>query len=154
MCATVGSTPVISASAKTPVIPESLVKAIIKTAVSYFGYGVPLPAEALRSLIQEAVHVSDENYGVQAAIAWAEGYEFPQEMLDSDLRCFRAAQLDFRTMVRRRLQLLSKDQLNKERVAALSPDDPERVLIFDLAEGMRGSCLTAKQSAGHYVRHM
>ena len=137
MCAMVGSPPVISAPAKSPVIPESLVREILKTAMSYFGYGVPLPAEALRSLIQEAVRVSDENYGVQAAIAWAEGYEFPQEMLDSDLRCFRAAQLDFKTMVRRRLQLLSKDRLNKERVAALSPDNPERLLMFDLAEGMR-----------------
>ena len=91
----------------TPVVPEWLMWEILKTARSYFGYGVPLPTKSLRSLIREGIRVSDENYGVETAIAWAEGYEFLQELVDSDLRCFRAAQLDFKAIVQRRLQLLN-----------------------------------------------
>ena len=69
-----------------------MVEEILKSASVYFAPGETLPGDELRRLIAEAIRVSDECYGVQAAIAWAGGYEFPQELLDSDLRCFKAAQ--------------------------------------------------------------
>jgi hypothetical protein len=58
-------------------------------------------------------------------------------MLDSDVKCLKAAQLDFVAMVRRRLKILSSDRLNSARVSGLRADNPERDLLFDLAVGMR-----------------
>ena len=95
------------------------------------------PTEALRTTIAEAVEVASTNYGVTEAIDWADGFEFPQAMLDSDLRCFRAAQLDFETMVRRRLKTIKGSRLNPTRISMLRVDNPERELLLDLAEGMR-----------------
>ena len=120
-----------------PTVSEILVDEILRTAIAYFAPGELLPREPLRFLIQKAIRVSDENHGVEAVVAWAEGYEFPQELLDSDIRCFQAAQLDFKSMVRRRLLTLSKDRLNAARVQGLREDNPEKARMFDLAEGMR-----------------
>ena len=57
--------------------------------------------------------------------------------MESDVRCLRAAQLDFKAMVRRRLKILAPGRLNAERVAGLRPDNPELRLMYDLAEGMK-----------------
>ena len=48
--------------------------------------------------------------------------------MNSDVRCLQAAQLDFQSMVERRLKILSKDSLSCTSVASLSPDNPELVL--------------------------
>ena len=40
-------------------------------------------------------------------------------------------------MVRRRLKILSPNRLNRQRVAGLREDNPERALMNDLADGMR-----------------
>ena len=104
---------------------------------SYFPQGNRLPHAFLEALVTEAVIASDDQYGVDAAVVWADGYTFPHEMLESDVRCFRAAQLDFVAMVSRRLKLLSSDRLSGERVERLRADNPERALLFDLAVGMR-----------------
>ena len=58
-------------------------------------------------------------------------------MLDSDLHCFRAAQLNFETKVRRRLKTINKNRLNPAWIDMLRVDNPERHLLLDLAEGMR-----------------
>ena len=110
---------------------------MIKMADSYFPQGNRLPHAFLEALVTEAVIASDDQYGVDAAVVWADGYTFPHEMLESDVRCFRAAQLDFVAMVSRRLKLLSSDRLSGERVERLRADNPERALLFDLAVGMR-----------------
>ena len=115
----------------------ALASSILKTAVTYFAPGELIPRSALEEIIEGAIKVTDQNYGVEAAVAWAEGYQFPRDMVDSDLRCLQAAQLDFIAMVRRRLKILSKDRLNKTRVDQLRADNPERSLLYDLAEGMR-----------------
>ena len=91
----------------------------------------------VRNLLEEAAEAAREDYDAASAVAWADGYEFPPEYLDSDIRCLRAAQLDFPRMVRRRLQILSPNRLNAERVSRLRPDNPERVLMEDLVGGMR-----------------
>ena len=74
---------------------------------------------------------------VPNANEWADGYVFPQEVFESNLRCFRAAQLDFEVMVRRRLRSLKETRLNPTRINLLQSNNPERSLLLDLAEGMR-----------------
>ena len=93
----------------------------------------PTRKSDLRELLQEAAEAAKDEHGTASAIAWAGGYTFPPEYMASDIRCLRAAQLDFQVMVRRRLTQLSPGRLNAERVSRLRPDNPER----DLAEGMR-----------------
>jgi hypothetical protein len=82
------------------------------------------------------VEAARQEYDAASAVEWAEGYTFPSEYTDSDVRCLRAAQLDFPVMVRRRLNTLSPDRLNAERVARLRPDDPEWDLMKHLVAGM------------------
>ena len=91
----------------------------------------------VRNVLEEAAEAAREDYDTASAIEWAGGYRFPQEFIESDIRCLRAAQLDFPRMVRRRLKQLAPSRLNAERVAGLRLDNPERSLMADLAEGMR-----------------
>ena len=91
--------------AKKGVCPE-LIVSVMKTAVSMFSSQDNLSYESLTNLVVEAIASTDGNFGVQEAVKWAAGYEFPQELVDSDLRLFRASQLDFNKMVERRLKKL------------------------------------------------
>ena len=102
-----------------------------------FPGGSPASKAGIEELIAEAVEAARNDFGVDAANEWAEGYTFPPEFIASDVRCLRAAQLDFRKMVERRLKILSKDRLSQTSVKTLSPDNPESALMTDLAEGMR-----------------
>ena len=88
---------------------------IIENTYVYFAYEGKISRSSLEDLIREAIRMTDEDFGAQAAVAWAAGYQFPQKMLDSDLRCFQAAQLDFVAMVRRRLKVFANDRLNSAR---------------------------------------
>ena len=88
---------------------------------AYFPRGDRLPRIFLEALVEEAIIVSDDQYGVDAAVAWANNYFFPKEMFDSDVRCLQAAQLDFVTMVSCRLKSLSSDRLSSARVERLQP---------------------------------
>ena len=97
----------------------------------------PTSEAELTELIAEAADAARNDYGIEAANEWAQGYKFPVEFVESDVRCLRAAQLDFEKMVRRRFKILSGDRLSHSRVASLSPDNPELVLITDLVDGMR-----------------
>ena len=120
-----------------PGISRAMVEEIMATAEKYFAPGQLLPRVALETIICEAISVCDENYEIEAAIKWAAGYTFPAEMLEKDLASFRDADMNFESMVRRRLAALSDDRLSRERVDLLREDNPERVLMSDLAEGMR-----------------
>ena len=102
-----------------------------------FPGGSPASTAGIEELVEEAAEAARNDYGIEAANEWAEGYTFPPEFVDSDVRCLRAAQLDFRAMVERRLKILSKDRLSLNRVASLSPGNPEIARMADLAEGMR-----------------
>ena len=57
--------------------------------------------------------------------------------MESDSACLWAAQLDFVAMVSRRLKTLSPGRLNAQRVSGLREDNPERMRMTDLADGMR-----------------
>ena len=110
---------------------------IMRCATTYFLNGAPAPIEALQATIAEAVEAASVIYGVAEAIEWADGFEFPQDVLDSDLRCFRAAGLNFKTMVERRLSTLKGKRLNPARISKLDSSNPEIRLLLDLADGMR-----------------
>lgn len=77
-----------------------------------FPGGVPASEIGIEELIAEAAEAARNDFGVEAAIEWADGYQFPAEFVESDVRCLQAAQLDFRSMVARRLKILSKDRLS------------------------------------------
>ena len=118
-------------------IDPKLILSILTTATRMFAPEETLPIESLERLAVEAIASSDGNYGVKEAVKWAEGYEFPQDLVDSDLRLFRASQLDFTTMVKRRLKKIGANRLSSHRVEQLRLDNPERVRLFDIAKGMR-----------------
>ena len=118
--------------------PEgSLAPVIGRWAEVCFPVGSQATEAELRELLREAADAARDDHGTASAIAWAEGYEFPAEYLESDVRCLRAAQLDFQVMVRRHLTQLAPGRLNAERVSRLRPDNPELALLNDLVGGMR-----------------
>ena len=120
-----------------PVVSSGLIYEIMAMADTYFAPRNRLSRTFLKAVVTEAIMASDDKYGIEAAVAWADGYTFPADMLQSDMKCFQAAQLDFVAMVRRRLKVLSRDRLSSERVEGLRSDNPERALLCDLAIGMR-----------------
>ena len=93
-------------------------------------------AELSEVLLEAETAARDDN-DAASAIAWAQGYEFPDQYMESDVKLLRASSLDFEVMVRRRLKRLSADRLSVERVSRLRPDNPEINLMIDLAGGMR-----------------
>lgn len=113
---------------------ENMVQDILSTARSYFPLSNPVAPELLEDLIREAIRASDEAYGIAAAVQWADGFEFSADMIASDVRCFEAALLDFRAMVRRRIKSLSPERLNSERANGLRRDNPDKHLLIELAE--------------------
>lgn len=118
--------------------PEgNLAPVIGRWAETCFPVGSQTTEAELRELLKEAADSARDNFGPEDAIAWAEGYQFPPEFVQNDLRCLEAAQGDFLTMVRQRLTELVPGRMNSERVAQLRPDNPERELLTDLVEGMK-----------------
>ena len=96
-----------------------------------------LPREPLEELAREFIASADRSYGIQEAVKWAGGFEFPQNLVDSDMRLFRASQLDFIAMVRRRLKKIGATRMSACQVEQLRPDNPERRRLLDIASGMR-----------------
>ena len=88
------------------------------------------------ALLREAAESVRNDYNEESALAWAQGYAFPAEYIASDRACLRAAQLDFVSMIRRRLKILSPNRLNQQRVGRLRPDNPEIPLLYELVTGM------------------
>jgi hypothetical protein len=125
-------------SVKGPAVVElDLIPTIGRWAEACFPVESQASEKDLRELLEEAAEAARDDYGAESAVAWAEGYTFPSDYMASDIRCLRAAQLDFEVMIRRRLKQLSPGRLNMERVALLRPDNPERDLLIDLTKGMK-----------------
>ena len=112
-------------------------KEIMATMASYFAPGEIFPVSELLKTVREAQEIADMNYGVEEAVEWADGYEFPKEMLAKDLRSFEEANYNFIGMVKKRLEMLQSSRLSMERIRGLSADNPEKDLLCDLAVGMR-----------------
>ena len=116
---------------------DPIAPSIIAWADACFAEGNRTTAEDLTVLIQEASDSARTDFDEESAREWAKGYVFPFQYMESDKTCLQTAQLDFVTMVRQRLKILSPNRLNQERVAGLREDNPERALMSDLAEGMK-----------------
>jgi hypothetical protein len=56
-----------------------------------------MPRKDLEQLAVDDIASGDGNYGIKEAVKGADGYEFPQERADIDLKLFRASALDFTT---------------------------------------------------------
>ena len=68
-------------------------------------------AADVAALVHEAALSARNDYNEESALTWAQGYTFPAHFIESDRACLRAAQLDFVSMVHRRLKILSPDRL-------------------------------------------
>jgi hypothetical protein len=79
-----------------------------------------------------------------SAVEWAQGYDFPDRYIDSDVKLLRASAL-FEVMVRRRQNKLAPDRLSRERVSRLRPDNPT-VCPPHLSNRLRGSAVAAEQA--------
>ena len=98
---------------------------------SYFAPGEKYLVAELLETVRDAQEIADTNYGVDEAVEWAEGYEFPKEMLALDLRSFEEAKRDFAVMVGARLETLQSSRLNLERIAggSISRKPGERTIV-------------------------
>ena len=112
-------------------------EAISPWATTCFASGPAASTEQVRAVVREAYEAARSDFDAASAREWANGYTFPDSYVVSDTRCLRAAQLHFTSMIRRRLKILSPVRLSKERVERLREDNPERTLMFDLADGIR-----------------
>jgi hypothetical protein len=117
--------------------PHPIAPTIIAWAKNCFAGGLKARPGDLSTLIQEASDAARNDFNEESAIAWAEDYTFPPEMLISDAALLRAHQLDFKAMVRRRLATLAPGRLNVTRVDSLREDNPDKALMRELAGGMK-----------------
>lgn len=100
-------------SVKGPAVVElDLIPTIGRWAEACFPVESQASERDLRELLEEAAEAARDDYGAESAVAWADGYSFPSDYMASDIRCLRAAQLDFEVMIRRRLKQLSPGRLN------------------------------------------
>ena len=93
-------------------------------------------AADVAALLQEAAEAARSDYDEESALTWVMGYTFPAQFLESNRACLRAPQLDFVSMVRRRLKILSPNRLNRLRVGRLRADNPEILLLNERSIGM------------------
>jgi hypothetical protein len=118
--------------------PEgNLAPVIGRWAEACFPVGSETTEAELRELLKESADSAKDDYGPEAAVAWAEGYVFPPEFVRNDMRCLESAQGDFLAMVRQRLTELTSGRLNSERIEKLRLDNPEMALLHELAGGMK-----------------
>ena len=122
---------------KLPSLADDDSPVVSEWATACFAEGPGATVQEVSIVVAEAKEAARNDFDANSANEWAQGYVFPSQYVESDARCLQAAQLDFTTMVRRRLKTLSIDRLSSDRVERLRADNPERVLLLDLAQGMR-----------------
>jgi hypothetical protein len=106
----------------------------------------------IRALVKEAADAARRGYGVEAALAWADGYVFPPEAVQRDTASLESAGWDFEVMVRQRLESLASNRMSEARIAALREDNPERALLLDLVIGMKVHLPEGFEPNGHQPR--
>ena len=123
-----------------------------KWVTACFPGGTATSEAQIQDLVQEAVDSARSDYGVDAALAWADGYALPPQVVDSDVASLAAAGFDFEVMVRERLESLAADRLSVSRVNGLRADKPERELLLDLVVGMKVHVPEGFRPNGHEPR--
>jgi hypothetical protein len=106
----------------------------------------------IRALVKEAADAARSNYGVEAALEWADGYVFPPEAVQRDTACLESAVSDFEVMERERLESLAANRMSEARIAVLREDNPERALLVDLVIGMKVHVPEGFEPNGHQPR--
>ena len=120
------------------IMDSLLVKEILSSMTHYFAEpGSEEEKKKVVDLIIEAVMACDLTYGEKAAIEWGDGFGWRKELLEADLQLFEECGLDLTEMARRRLAALKGNRLNRERVARLREDNPERERLEGLCVGMQ-----------------
>lgn len=123
---------------QSPATTPAVAPLVGKWVSTCFPEGAESSVRELQEVIQEASDAARDDFDIESANAWADGYEFPESYIRSDVACLRAAGLDFVKMVARRLEMLSSDKLSEARVLqTLHRDNPERPLMLDLVIGMK-----------------
>ena len=94
--------------------------------------------EAIEQLIWEAFRSTDDEFGEEEALRWAEGYEFPADIADRDSEKLRAAGGNLAEMTSdRHAEMASAGRLSKERIEAMVPrDDEDYDRLIDLVDGI------------------
>lgn len=82
------------------IMNENLLNSIVATCNKYYQPMNKPTVDSIRRILTEAYISADENYGIEEAIEWANGFEIPSSAVASDMRKFRAAGLDFKIMVK------------------------------------------------------
>ena len=118
------------------IMNENLLNSIVATCNKYYQPMKKPTVDSIRKILTEAYISTDENYGIEEAIEWANGFEIPSSAVASDMRKFRAAGLDFKIMVKRQIAVNSANRLSKDRVNRLHPNNPKRNKLYDLSDGM------------------
>jgi hypothetical protein len=117
-----------------------------------FPGGIVSGEEQIDALIKEAADAARSDYGVEAALAWADGYVFPPEFVERDTASLESAGWDFEVMVRERLESLASNRMSDARIATLRDDNPERALLRDLVIGMKVHVPEGFEPNGHQPR--
>lgn len=111
-----------------------VIDSIIATCNMYYTPTTKPTIDSVQNILRDAYISTDENYGIEEAIQWADGFEIPSSAVDSDMRKFLAAGLDFKIMVKRQLSVNAAKRLSRERVDRLLPDNPEIEKLYDLPD--------------------
>jgi hypothetical protein len=109
------------------------------TRIGRYIWAQELPPQQVLELLTQAYALMDEQYAIEDAIAWGED-EFkdgiPKAVVEAHERELAEHGGDLDRMLQARLDGLRPRRLNRERVGRLSPDNPERDRLLDLADGI------------------
>jgi len=92
----------------------------------------------LNALVTEAYRVTDDDYGEQEAIVWADKFKFPSDIGDRDGALLKEANYDLGEVVQVKHDLMSLGgRPSAERIQAVVPvDDPDYHRFLGLVQGI------------------
>jgi hypothetical protein len=90
----------------------------------------------VEAFIEEAIWNTDGNFQIAEALEWADGWKWPQAVIDADHERFIAAKGDFPTMVAQVQAKKAPSRLSTEHVLGLRTDNPEIEKLLVIAKGM------------------
>jgi hypothetical protein len=88
-------------------------------------------------IIIEAYEYADGEYGIERAIEWGLGFEWPQEVIIRDKLIAERNHYNLEHMIKEQQNKTKNNRMSKERVKKLFlPEDPDYQRLMDLADGM------------------
>jgi hypothetical protein len=99
------------------------------------------PAEiraVIHGLLRDAYEYASAVFERKAALEWADGFKFPEDVFTRDEDLLAAASGDLAGMIREIQRVQSGNRFSRERVVRMVPaDDPDYNYLLTLADGMR-----------------